>query len=471
MPLIPQRIRQFFHRKPNQPENARQQSWENLEKIRNKILARWEKDFRRGAASGASELHHSFHSYIEAETERLTTGIFADNPNTMALCESQIYGWAAHFMPIAEYEEFYVATIYMSRSYSPAAARHAWRAVDHLRSFPRLIAAQTRCLSKTLLGEEESEPVREARLQKTRNEILAQWKEDFERGALPNTNLWQRSFHAYLQSENAAPTRERPSVAQDESRLNEARIHGWAAHFMKFGEYKKFYTRTIIANRHEEIAAARQAIHTDNVLSKFSPLRDSLDHCASPRKLELSQEDLLKEAWCESEPLVSSASSPDEIDAFFANLTADDLHEIAHGEDLLDAPLIEAVARHPLCDWGSAFEILHSFSAASYQSRRKEGKQESDFDELDQSLFRIFDTIATRATGKGFKSHRFRHNADWGEQLDRKGEVNPYHPANWVKWRLPNDVLKPTKGEKNRPSIVFTGGEIRPTFEVWKQQR
>lgn len=452
-------------------QDARRENWEFVERIRNDILARWEEDFRRSAASDASNLQCNFRRYIISETTRLTTGIYADRPNTMAVKEAQIHGWAAHFMPIPDYEDFYVATIRANRTNSPAAALRAWRSVDHLRSFPRLVAAQARCLSKTFLGTKENEADTLALLEQDRAEILGKWKNDYDRGTQKDASYAERQYSEYLRSEGAAPDSSMTGDDQITSVLTETRIHGWAAHFLPYSDYQAFYARTIIANFPVEVAAARRAKQAEHLLSRNSPLNSGLDHCGSPRKLELSKEDLLKEEWQNADPLLTCASSPEQIRAFFATLTADDLHEIAHGEDVMDAPLIEAIACHPLCDWGSAFEILHSFSAASYQTYWKEGKTESDFDTWDQSLFRAFSTIAARAVGEGFKSRRFHHNADWGKRLDRNGEPDPDYPTNWIKWSLPDGVVRPTKGEMHRPLIVFSGGEIRPTFEVWNKQR
>ncbi|WP_189371071.1 hypothetical protein [Tateyamaria omphalii] len=148
-------------------------------------------------------------------------------------------------------------------------------------------------------------------------------------------------------------------------------------------------------------------------------------------------------------------------------MSSDDLHELAHGECEEDGSIAAAIVRHPLCDWGSAFEILHSYSAAAYQSYWKDGKPESSFGTVDQVLFDAFATIAMRAASEGFPTRKFKHYLEIHRFGDEQGKPNPYHPSNWIKWSLPRRVLEPTDDCKHNPSVVLEGGRILPNFEFW----
>ena len=164
-------------------------------------------------------------------------------------------------------------------------------------------------------------------------------------------------------------------------------------------------------------------------------------------------------------------SPREEIARVLAGFTTDDLHALAHGEDLADAPLAEAIARHPSCDWGSACEILHSYSASAYQGYWAEGRAEDTFSKNERCLFRAFAVIADRAGRGDFATQRFSHNWRVGEAALPDGNPNTHHPSHWVKWRIPEDRLLPTSGERHRPSVMLDGGKVRLTFEAWQRQR
>ena len=179
----------------------------------------------------------------------------------------------------------------------------------------------------------------------------------------------------------------------------------------------------------------------------------------------------LREIWQQTEVLVTCDCPQDKITDVLADFSSDDLHALAHGESVEDGVFAEAIARHPLCDWGTAFEILHSYSAASYQSYWREGKAEDSFGDVDQTLFRAFSTIAERASSEGFASRKFNHNMERHERTDAEGRPNPYHPSNWVKWSLPERVLTPTQGARPKPTVVLDCGRVLLEFNTWLQQQ
>lgn len=247
---------------------------------------------------------------------------------------------------------------------------------------------------------------------------------------------------------------------------------GWAAHVLPAAEFEDFFLDLWerYGPAYPQVKAAQYAADAVRPLRRFPRLETALERWPElPFSYDPpTREEVLRAKWKATEPLVCDGDSMEKIEAVFAGFSADDLHEVAHGQDLGSAPFVLAVARHPLCDWASALEILHSFSASAYQQYWSEGKIESDFDDEEQMLFEAFDTIALRASGIGFRSRLFTTNFDnW--LVTKDGELNPYHPQNWVKWTIPEKRLRHPRGKKHKPSITFEGTEIRPSFEVWRK--
>ncbi len=93
------------------------------------------------------------------------------------------------------------------------------------------------------------------------------------------------------------------------------------------------------------------------------------------------------------------------------------------------------------------------------------------FSALQVLTAQAFAIIADRAERSDFATHRFAHNWRVVEAPLPNGNPNKHRPTNWVKWRIPEDRLLPTLGERNRPSVMLDGGKVRPTFEGWLTQR
>lgn len=248
---------------------------------------------------------------------------------------------------------------------------------------------------------------------------------------------------------------------------------GWAARVLPVAEFEDlildFWQRH--GPSHSKIKAMRTVVDDLYPFRRFPRLELALERWPNlPFSYDPpTQEELLRAEWRTAEPLVRDSDPIEEIEAIFAEFSADDLHAVAHGQDLDSAPFILAVARHPLCDWASALEILHSFSASAYQKYWSQGKIEGDFDDKNERmLFKAFDIIAQRANGIGFRSRSFATNFDdWS--VTSNGKPNPYHPQNWEKWTIHEKKLLRPMGEIHKPAIDFQGAEIRPTFETWRK--
>ncbi|SDX81477.1 hypothetical protein SAMN05444358_11233 [Ruegeria halocynthiae] len=250
---------------------------------------------------------------------------------------------------------------------------------------------------------------------------------------------------------------------------------GWVARVLPVSEFEDFVLDLWkrFGPVHPQVEDALHAFDAVRSLRRFPRLERALERRPGlPFSYDPpTQEELLRAEWKTAEPLVCDSDSIEKIEAVFAEFSADDLHEVAHGQDLYSAPFILAIARHPLCDWASALEILHSYSASAYQKYWAEGKVESDFDDkCERMLFEAFDIIAHRANGIGFRSRSFRVNFDpW--QVTENGKPNPDHPQNWIKWAIPEKKLRHPKGKKHKPNIEFDSSLIRPSFEAWKKAR
>lgn len=251
-------------------------------------------------------------------------------------------------------------------------------------------------------------------------------------------------------------------------------LYAWAAHVLPEAAFEDFFLD--IWKRHPptsiQVKHARLAFDTAKALRNFPRLAMALDRWPD---LPFSYDpptavELLRADWQNAEPIVRDNDPIEKIEAVFAGFSADDLHEVSHGQDIYSAPFMLAIARHPLCDWASALEILHSFCAGSYQVNWNEGKPESDFDRNHRMLFEAFEIISQRANGIGFRSRSFKTNYHFGP-LMVQGKPDPYHPQNWLKWAIPERRLYRPQGNAHKPSIVFEATQIRPTFEVWSEKQ
>lgn len=248
---------------------------------------------------------------------------------------------------------------------------------------------------------------------------------------------------------------------------------GWAARVLPVAEFEDivldFWHRH--GHMHPKITAMRAAIDDLRPLRRFPRLEMALERWPHlPFSYDPpTQEELLRAEWKTAEPLVRDSDPIEKIEAIFADFSADDLHAVAHGQDDYSAPFILTIARHPLCDWASALEILHSFCASAYQKNWSQGEVESDFDDQNtRMIFEAFDIIAQRANANGFRSRSFATNFEnWMVAVN--GRPNPYHPQNWEKWAIPQKKLLRPRGKIHKPSIEFEGTMIRPTFEAWRK--
>ncbi len=314
----------------------------------------------------------------------------------------------------------------------------------------------------TLSPERADEAVRSA--------AIAGWMEKYQQGASPHAPALDRSFHASIDAGMKRLSNDGTRDAPVDS-VDRLRIHLFAAYYLPTPVYEIFFSRIVKSQKALELSAAIFALHDAQAVRTFPNLRPAADRPRPKPVLQSVDEIKLREEWRKSKPLVSCRSPREEIVQILAGFSADDLHEMAHGDDVMDAPLIEAIASHPLCDWGSACEILHSFSASAYQMAWRDGKLEDSYREDDRALFRAFAVISDRARNGNFRSRRFKHNWDVGKPLNKDGSSNLYHPKHWVKWRIAENALFPTNGEKHRPDVTFDGGKVLPSFERWKRNR
>ena len=296
-----------------------------------------------------------------------------------------------------------------------------------------------------------------------RSSALAEWSGKYQRGGSPDASAIDRSFRAAVDAGMQRLSSDGTSDAPADS-VERLRIHTFAAHYLPVPIYEVFVGRVMRARRALEMGAAIFALNDIGTLRHFPSLTSRNNDTQPKPVLQTVDEIRLRKAWRKSAPLVTYALPPDEIARVFAGFSADDLHEIAHGEDLSDAPLIEAIVRHPLCDWGSACESLHSFSAEAYQDDWRGGKTEESFGANDRALFRAVSVIADRANRGDFRTYRFGHNWNFGPAAHSDGSPNGDHTSHWARWRIAARALRPTEGEKLHPSVTFDGGKILPEF-------
>ncbi|WP_147107953.1 hypothetical protein [Tateyamaria sp. syn59] len=286
---------------PSKEERAeRFNAWTSL---RNDILLKSHTDLIDGSRPEATDMQRAFYRHLVAETKRLN---IPDNPLTMhnssAGLESHIAGWAAHFLPIDAFEDFYAETNFLHIMRAPDAMMHAWRAVEHDRTFPRLVAHQTKRLSEEYLGGIETGDIRETGLRHTRNIIQTNIKGDFEKGRAAferftsgeireYEDLRHRKFFEFVQAETRASDDDIKDESTRLSYLDEIKIHGWATHFVSpkgaltYEDYEKFYARTIIAHRRHEVVAAYRALDAARGLPAFPPFQNTFKLFATPRHL------------------------------------------------------------------------------------------------------------------------------------------------------------------------------------------
>lgn len=251
-------------------------------------------------------------------------------------------------------------------------------------------------------------------------------------------------------------------------------LYGWAAHVLKETDFEDFFLN-VWQKFHAYSRQAEDVQHAFNAarsLRNFPRIELALERFPDlPFSYDPPTPDhVMRAEWKQIEPLIRDSDPMDMIEGAFANFSADDLHEVAHGQGMYSAPFILAIARHPLCDWASALEILHSYSASSYQSYWIDGAPESDFGKHDRIIFEAFETISRRANGIGFRSRLFKTNYCFGP-IASGGKPDPSHPQNWTKWKIPNKKLVQPNAKKHRPRIDFDGTLIRPSFEAWCQDQ
>lgn len=298
---------------------------------------------------------------------------------------------------------------------------------------------------------------------------LAEWQQRFERAADGDASALERCFRSQILDGTIRLTKDGTRDAHP-APLAELHVHSWAAFFAPEETYAFFFLETMRRSEAFSVLAAIEARKAASDFRTFKTLKKLLPEKQSPKpRLAAANGVNLRQEWLDCKPIMTSSSPAGEIHKALEGFSADDLHEISHGESLCDAFLIEAVAHHPLCDWGSACEILHSYSAAAYQHHWKEGQEEDNFSEDDQALFRAFSIISNRARSNGFATFMFDHNWRPGPAIYKDGSANEYHPENWVKWRIPQRFLQSTLRQKHKPAVFFDGGRILPSFDVWKQ--
>ncbi|WP_299773234.1 hypothetical protein [uncultured Tateyamaria sp.] len=216
--------------------------------------------------------------------------------------DSHIGGWAAHFLPVADFENFYVESVSLNVGGAAQAMLYAWKSVAHFRDFPRLVAHQTRCLSENYLGGVEDTQVRTKALNETRATIAPLVDNDLEKGRKASAAfdkgeigkfeaLAHRMYFEFFESETRRAKTELKDEKQPIQYLEEVKIHGWATHFLidsnalSHRDYQALYARTIIANRQFEVLAAQRALLAARVLPAFPPHERQFDVCAMPRSL------------------------------------------------------------------------------------------------------------------------------------------------------------------------------------------
>ncbi|MBY5931978.1 hypothetical protein KUV51_03105 [Tateyamaria omphalii] len=276
---------------------------ENWNRVRNDIFQRSIPDLWAGSRPDATELQRSFFLHLASESKRLkTSGRPEVLHNSSEGLHCHISGWAAHFLPVAEFENLYADTMVLNIENSAQAMMYAWRSVAHFRTFPRLVAFQTKCLSENYLGGIEDAETRTKALSQTRATISARMDKDLEQGRKASAASERKdngefagpAHQRYFEFVEAETLRAKTEFEEQEVRdqyREEVKIHGWATHFLvdglglSFRDYEAFYARTIVSNSQLEVLAARNALHACLGLPAFPPYQGQFDVCSTPRCL------------------------------------------------------------------------------------------------------------------------------------------------------------------------------------------
>jgi len=295
----------------------------------------------------------------------------------------------------------------------------------------------------------------------------ARWEVDFEKGAAPYSSIVHQGFHDHVTSE-IKRLEDLGGPAAEPNNIAKMQVQAWAAHFLPVDLYMDFFRTNLL---HPLRWGCPHAVAAKTAAAKVRDFPEPSSAKPQEKKsvIESAATYAAREIWQHADPLITYQDTREDITRALADLSADDLHALAHGEDVTDAPIIEAVAKHPKCDWGSALEILHSFSASVYQGYWALDKSEADYGEEDQALFRAFQAISDRANSGGFQSSKFLNNMRIPPLTLSDGSANPEHPANWVKWAIPAEAMVQTEGLQHQPEVIFDAGKISLTFEGWQK--
>lgn len=284
-------------------EAERAKRFDDWKQIRKNIFQRSHSDLWDGSRPEATDLQRSFFLHLTSEATRLKTAGSAEMMHNSAQgLDSHIAGWAAHFLPVEEFESLYVESVSLHVGSSAQAMMYAWRSVAHFRIFPRLVDHQTKCLSKNYLGGVEDAQMRTDALSETRATIAPFTDNDLEKGQQASAAfdkneigelraLAHRRYFEFVEAETRRAKTEQKDEKQRVQYLAEVKIHGWATHFLVdsnllgYRDYQAFYARTIIANRQFEVLAAQRALSAARGLPAFPPYEGQFDACAMPRSL------------------------------------------------------------------------------------------------------------------------------------------------------------------------------------------
>lgn len=309
-------------------------------------------------------------------------------------------------------------------------------------------------------------------LQAIRATAIAKSTADYELGKKDHaagSASMHNHFYCYIVSETARLSRDGQKEIQPYL-LESTWVYGWAAHLMPTKLYEYFHTLTYQDQDAYGISAllsAGQAVKDLRTFPELEARRQSRPK-ARPR-IESVDEKERRARWYESPPTLTCSASVDEVSTFMQTCTADDLHEIVGGAtEREDNVFVFEAVSHPICDRATALEFLRG--AASWQRRWHDGACETDHDEHTQHLFRKYAEVSNRLNARGYPNARFRHTLDTTLRIDDAGSPSIYHPEQWLKWRLEAHAFAPTQKELHKPQISFLSGEIRPTFDVWKNQ-
>ncbi len=263
---------------------------DDWKQIRRDILRRSHSDLLEGSRPEATGLKRSFFLHLTSEATRPKTAGSAEMlHNSEQGLDSHIGGWAAHFLPVADFESFYVESVSLNVGGAAQAMLYAWKSVAHFRDFPRLVAHQTRCLPENYLGGVEDTQVRTKALNETRATIAPLVDNDLEKGRKASAAfdkgeigqfeaLAHRMYFEFFESE----TRRAKTELKDEKQPIHFLIDSNA---LSHRDYQALYARTIIANRQFEVLAAQRALLAARVLPAFPPHERQFDVCAMPRSL------------------------------------------------------------------------------------------------------------------------------------------------------------------------------------------